>query len=82
MDALILNGSDLSLEALYQVVFERRKVEIAPEAFERELRQQFRGVPAYEPTEKWHLTWRYVPFDAPRGRASGHGRAAGRGGIN
>lgn len=35
MDALILNGSELSLEALYQVVFERRKVEIAPEAMER-----------------------------------------------
>ena len=35
MDTLILNGSDLSLEALYQVVFERRKVEIAPEALER-----------------------------------------------
>ena len=35
MDTLILNGSDLSLEALYQVAFERRKVEIAPEALER-----------------------------------------------
>lgn len=35
MNTLILNGSDLSLEALYQVVFERRKVEIAPEAMER-----------------------------------------------
>ena len=35
MDTLILNGSDLSLETLYQVVFERRKVEIAPEALER-----------------------------------------------
>lgn len=35
MDALILNGSDLSLDALYQVAFGRRKVEIALEALER-----------------------------------------------
>ncbi|WP_127508478.1 DUF1684 domain-containing protein [Actinoplanes solisilvae] len=31
-----------------------------------ELRVNFRGVPAYEPTEKWELPGRYVPFDEPR----------------
>jgi uncharacterized protein len=30
------------------------------------LRTQFRGTPAYEPTEKWVLTGRFVPFDQPR----------------
>ncbi|MEV4345795.1 DUF1684 domain-containing protein [Actinoplanes sp. NPDC049596] len=26
----------------------------------------YQGTPAYEPTEKWELTGRYVPFEAPR----------------
>jgi len=30
------------------------------------LRQRYHGTPAYEPAEKWVLTGRYVPFDAPR----------------
>jgi uncharacterized protein len=30
------------------------------------LREQFRGVPAYEPDEKWVLAGRFVPFDTPR----------------
>ncbi|MGK5678097.1 DUF1684 domain-containing protein [Actinoplanes sp. URMC 104] len=39
---------------------------IRPRHPENPLRQQFHGVPAYEPTEKWQLTGRYVPFDEPR----------------
>ena len=30
------------------------------------LRERFRGVPAYEPADRWVITGRYVPFDAPR----------------
>jgi uncharacterized protein (DUF1684 family) len=30
------------------------------------LRERFHGTPAYEPTEKWVLSGRYVPFEAPR----------------
>ncbi len=39
---------------------------IRPRHPSNELRLQFHGVPAYEPTEKWELTGRYVPFDEPR----------------
>ena len=39
---------------------------VRPRHPENPLRQQFRGVPAYEPDEKWVLTGRFVPFDAPR----------------
>lgn len=39
---------------------------IRPRHPSNELRLRFRGVPAYEPTEKWELTGRYVPFDEPR----------------
>ncbi|GAB2617634.1 hypothetical protein Aab01nite_31050 [Paractinoplanes abujensis] len=30
------------------------------------LRTRFRGTPTYEPTDKWQLTGRYVPFDTPQ----------------
>ena len=30
------------------------------------LRTRYRGTPAYEPDDKWVLTGRFVPFDAPR----------------
>ncbi|GAA0576086.1 DUF1684 domain-containing protein [Paractinoplanes ferrugineus] len=30
------------------------------------LREQFHGTPAYEPDEKWVLSGRFVPFEAPR----------------
>ncbi|MCO8273216.1 DUF1684 domain-containing protein [Actinoplanes sp. TRM 88003] len=39
---------------------------IRPRHPSNELRLRFRGVPAYEPAEKWQLTGRYVPFDEPR----------------
>lgn len=35
MEALILNGSDLTLDALYDVVYSRRPVELDPEALKR-----------------------------------------------
>ena len=35
MDTLILNGSGLTLEALYDVAYRNRPVAIAPEAYER-----------------------------------------------
>jgi uncharacterized protein (DUF1684 family) len=39
---------------------------VRPRHPEHPLRQRFRGVPAYEPDEKWVLTGRFVPFDTPR----------------
>ncbi|WP_041841198.1 DUF1684 domain-containing protein [Actinoplanes friuliensis] len=39
---------------------------VRPRHPENPLRTQFRGVPAYEPTEKWQITGRYVAFDQPR----------------
>ena len=30
------------------------------------LRARFRGTPSYQPDEKWVVTGRFVPFDAPR----------------
>lgn len=35
MEAIVLNGSNLTLEALNQIAYENRRVEIAPEAYER-----------------------------------------------
>ena len=35
MEALVLNGSNLTLEALHQVVYDRRPVAIDPEALDR-----------------------------------------------
>lgn len=35
MDTLVLNGKELTLEALYDIAYKGRKVEIAPEAYER-----------------------------------------------
>ncbi|GAA2532423.1 DUF1684 domain-containing protein [Winogradskya humida] len=39
---------------------------VRPRHPENPLRVRFKGVPAYEPTEKWQLTGRYVPFEQPR----------------
>jgi uncharacterized protein (DUF1684 family) len=39
---------------------------VRPRHPEHPLRLGFHGVPAYEPTEKWQITGRYVPFDRPR----------------
>lgn len=35
MDTLVLNGKELTLELLYDIAYKGRKVEIAPEAYER-----------------------------------------------
>lgn len=35
MEPVVLNGHDLSLELLYEIAYDGRKVEIAPEAYER-----------------------------------------------
>jgi len=63
MEALILNGHDLSPEALHQVVYDRRPVEIAPEALERakKARQIFfdmaaEGKPVYGLNRGKHLS--------------------------
>jgi uncharacterized protein (DUF1684 family) len=39
---------------------------VRPRHPDNPLRTQFHGTPAYEPTDKWELTGRYVPFDEPR----------------
>ncbi len=39
---------------------------VRPRHPDHPLRAGYTGTPAYEPDEKWVLTGRYVPFDAPR----------------
>jgi len=39
---------------------------VRPRHPDNPLRQRFRGVPAYPPTDAWIITGRYVPYDAPR----------------
>src|SRR3954469_11370075 len=39
---------------------------VRPRHPDNPLRLAFRGVPAYEPAERWVHTGRFVPFDAPR----------------
>ena len=39
---------------------------VRPRHPDHPLRVGFRGTPAYEPTGKWTLTGRFVPFDEPR----------------
>jgi uncharacterized protein len=39
---------------------------VRPRHPDNPLRVQFKGVPAYEPTDRWVLTGRFVPFETPR----------------